>query len=283
MAISEVADDPEEFRASFEETFAELVQQHRTAREEARRRAQERIHVYLLDGNDIRLRQKGDIWIAEHCDLDVFTQGASVAEALSDLRSSSIEYVASLWERGRDALAKNLVPHYDFIESFGGRRKWEEGFRKAVKAKLSELAQDERQEHEKPKQVPPSFFEELLNAFTPPVPSFATQALDLDRLRKEYNENLIKLVLTQMHVTIKSDADGIILRFIGDTDLNGLPVLIYKLDNGAKEREERLSITRIIKGNEVSFTLSGLGLTIRELNRIVFKLNIGNQKVEGRL
>lgn len=288
VALSDVADDPEQFQASFEAAFAERVKQRRAAREEARKRAEKRIRVYLLDGNDIRLRQKGERWIAEHFDLDVSTQGDSAMEALADLLSLSIEHVASLFKLGQDAL--DIVPHYDFIKRYGGAEEWEERFRKAVNDKLSEQVCDAPQEQDNQKKTAPSvmqafdsIFERFINSLTPSEFSLAAQELDwVDRLRKEYNENLIPLVLTRVHVTIKSDADGIILRFIGDMELNGLAVVIYRLDNGEKEAEKSRLITRTIKGNEVSFTLSDLELTIQELNRVTFRVNIGEGQIEGR-
>jgi len=118
-------------------------------------------------------------------------------------------------------------------------------------------------------------FEEFLKSLKI-EPALAAKTIDVDPLREHYNENLINLTLAQVHVTIETDNDHIILCFIGEANLNGVQVIISRLDN-------EQSTACKIEGNDVRFALSALGLTIGELNQDAFRLKIRNQQVEGRL
>ena len=77
-----------------------------------------------------------------------------------------------------------------------------------------------------------------------PEPAFAAKTFDVDELRKYYNENELELTLTRVHVTIETDEDHLVLRFRGEKNLNGVEVIIYRLDN---EAEGKPSITGKIK------------------------------------
>lgn len=303
--LSNASDNPEAFQAAFEGAVARRENKRRAARAEARQRIGKQIRVYLLNGNSIHLRWHKDIWIAEHFELEVFAVGASVVEALEAVFDASITYVASLFEQDRKALAVERQRHAAFIATYSGPKEWQRRFQAALSVKLEQLNQAHRQEQvesgsnlgqpretprieAKPKQAGStavqwleSLFERFKNGWLSPEVALQAKKLDVDRLREFYNENLIPLTLAQVHVTVLPDNDGIILHFING--LNGLEVTIYRLPENALESADGRSITRKIRGNDVRFSLSALGLTIYELDQVAFRIAIGDKYVQGRL
>ena len=97
--------------------------------------------------------------------------------------------------------------------------------------------------------------------------ALAAKTVDVDKLREDFNQNLIPFAETQAHVTVETDTDHLILRFISGENLNGQTIEISQVKATAKP-----TITRVIKGNQIRFALSELGLTIHELNQIEFNL-----------
>jgi hypothetical protein len=126
-------------------------------------------------------------------------------------------------------------------------------------------------------------FEKFKIEHRPLEPTFSTKTFDVDSLRTFYNENLIPLTLAQVHVTILPDNDQIILHFVDDGALDGLDVTLYQLSDANNESEAKQTITRKIRGNDVRFALSALGLTIYDLDMVAFKVKIEDGHIEGRL
>ena len=127
-------------------------------------------------------------------------------------------------------------------------------------------------------------FQQFLHSQTPDASTelaLAAETFDIDALRAYYNENLIPVDLVQIHVTIAADANEIILHFLGSVDLNGKTVEIYSRTPSGDTLDT--TVTRTIKGNEVGFTLGELGLTVRQLDRVGFRLEVENQWIDGRL
>ncbi|MBC8232925.1 hypothetical protein H8E77_25565 [bacterium] len=297
--LSDAFDQKEYFQVGFEKAVDRRILKRREAREEKRKELEERIRVYLLDGNDIRLRKTcpewsetplrdGDIWIAKHLALSVLAQGDSIVNALKAVFNSSVRYATALWELGREALAEERLQHYDFIAAYGNAQKWEQRFKEALSAKLEELEAfdyPETKEHEPMTTRAIHFIEspflKFKNLILPLEPAFNTKTFDVDSLREFYNDNLIPLTLAQVHVTVLPDNDGVILHFIDELD--GLDATIYRLSEAIQPGEDGREITRQIRGNDVRFALSELGLTINELHQVAFRVTIGDRYVEGRL
>jgi hypothetical protein len=282
--ISYAADNPDEFRAAFENAVEKRVLKRHAEREEKRKELEESIRVYLLDGNHIRLRKDGEIWIAEHFNLGISAQGNSIVKALKAIYHSSVRYASALFQLGPEALAKDRLHHYDFIAAYGSATKWEQRFQTALSAKLDELSKSHIPEMNGDESVPmrvKSLCEEFQNWIRTPELVFNTETFDVDSLREFYNKNLIPLNLAQVHVTVLPDNDGVILHFIDE--LNGLDVTIYRLSQAAQEGENERSITRKIQGNDIRFALSALGLKIYNLDQVAFRVKIGDRYVEGRL
>jgi hypothetical protein len=299
--FSEASDNPEEFKSAFENAIDRRVLKRRAALEEKRKLLFENIRVYILDGNEIHLRKacpersetplrNGEIWIAEHFNIDVSAQGDSIVNALEALFDSSVRYATALWELGREALAEDRLHHYDFIKSCGNAPKWEKLFKKALSDKLGELAQSALPETKRQAPVTTRVSHHIESLFltfinTPPLlePVFNTKTFDVNQLREFYNENFIPLNLGQVHVTILPDNDQIILHFIDSVQLDGLDVTIYRLSDATQESKAKQAITRQIRGNDVRFALSSLGLTIYDLDKVAFQLKVEDGYVEGRL
>jgi hypothetical protein len=107
--------------------------------------------------------------------------------------------------------------------------------------------------------------------------ALAADDFDVDTLRKRYRSNPIDLTLTKVHVTIESDDQHIIFRFMGQLDLNGQPVTIYRDDDKSKQ------LVRQITGKDVRFSVTELDLRISQLGQVAFRLEIGGQHIEGSL
>jgi hypothetical protein len=151
--------------------------------------------------------------------------------------------------------------------------------------RLSEQLDAEEIDDRAPTKSPlKSLFEAFINSLQPQPQEFALAArgfraegpFDVDALREYYDENLIDLDGVQVHVTIETDNDHIVLHIVGDVDFSGAPAAVYRLD--AEPR-----ITARVEGNDIRFRLSELGLKIGELDRVGVGVELEDGRLDGRL
>jgi transcriptional regulator with XRE-family HTH domain len=109
----------------------------------------------------------------------------------------------------------------------------------------------------------------------------AAKHFDPTRLRRYFIDNPIPLFLTEVSVTIEPNDDDIILHFQNSQfDLEEKVVTIQRLGRGTASD----TLEKTIHNNDVMFSLSELGLTVRQLDRIRFRIELAKgREVEGSL
>lgn len=105
------------------------------------------------------------------------------------------------------------------------------------------------------------------------VPLALAKTANDKQLKRGYR---IKVISEEAHVTIETDENHIILHFLGEIDLNAVKITVFRLDNDAETTCE-------IRGRDARFALRDIGLGIREIDRVMLRVKIGNQQVERKL